>query len=111
MIAVAILGGVLLAAVMRAGGITARSLPVGLVASNMLTHNLALLARSYAFLGGGRLGALGPTLEGVLLFASAVMVLCALCSRWGRRAGCCMRRALRRGRCRPQRWHTSRSGR
>ena len=96
-IAVAILGGVLLAAVMRAGGITARSLPVGLVASNMLTHNLALLARSYAFLGGGRLSALGPTLEGVLLFASAVMVLCALLLALEQARRLLMRRALRRG--------------
>jgi len=96
-IAVAILGGVLLAAVMRAGGITARSLPVGLVASNMLTHNLALLARSDAFLGGGRLSALGPTLEGVLLFASAVMVLCALLLALEQARRLLMRRALRRG--------------
>ncbi len=77
-LAAAIGGAVVLAAVMRHNGITARALPVGPVAVSSLGHNIVLLARSLAFLGGGRLGALGSGAQGVLTFASGALVLLAL---------------------------------
>ncbi len=71
-------GALILAAVMRHSGITARALPVGLVAVGGLGHNVVLLTRSLAFLGGGRLRAPGSGAQGVLTFASGALVLLGL---------------------------------
>jgi hypothetical protein len=78
-LAVAVAGGLVLASVMRDSGITSRALPVGLVAPEMLADNLGLLARSYAFLGGGRLDGPGTSgFHGLLAALSAALVLIAL---------------------------------
>jgi hypothetical protein len=70
---VAVVGALALASVMRHAGITSRALPVALVASDMIGHNLKLLTEGFAFLAGGRLAD-----QSVLGFASAALALIAL---------------------------------
>jgi len=77
-VSVSVLGALLLASAMRHSGITARALPVGLVAPEMIGHNIALLARSYAFLAGGRLDSASLGAQSILILASGILVLIAL---------------------------------
>jgi hypothetical protein len=77
-LAVAVLGGLALASIMRHSGITARALPVGFVAPSNIGHNLALLAESYAYIGGGSVHAPRLDAQTVLMLSSAALVLAAL---------------------------------
>jgi len=77
-VCVAVLGALVVSSAMRHSGITSRALPVGFVALDMIGHNIALLAKSYAFLAGGRLDALSLGAQSVLVFASGALVLIAL---------------------------------
>jgi len=95
-IVLSVAGGIAIAAVMRSSGITARALPVS-PAPGAVVHNLALMARSYAFLAGGRLDALGSGGQGVLTFASAVLVLAGLLLVVGELIAICVRPARRSG--------------
>ncbi len=95
-LAVTIAGAIILAAVMRHDGITARALPVGPVAVGSIGHNIALLARSLAFLGGGRIDVLGAGAGGVLALLGGWMVLLALAVVLVALAATCLRRGLRR---------------
>jgi hypothetical protein len=70
---VAVIGALALARTMRSAGITSRALPVHLAGLSTIASNIPLMARSYAFLAGGRLDA-----DGGLALASAVLVLLAL---------------------------------
>lgn len=77
-VALAVAGGLVLASIMRHSGITARALPVGLIAPAKIGHNLTLLLESYAYLGGGTLGASRFDAGSVLALLSAILVLAAL---------------------------------
>ncbi|HXW59811.1 MAG TPA: hypothetical protein VEJ23_10085 [Solirubrobacteraceae bacterium] len=73
-----VVGAVAIAGAMRAGGVTARALPITLATPGRIGHNIELLAESYAYLAGGRLTAPRLDAQGILVPATALLVLLAL---------------------------------
>jgi hypothetical protein len=76
-LAVALVGALLLAGVMRHAGITARALPITTVGPAELPHNLEVLVESFTFIAGGKLSIAGG-FPGIGQLASAVLALAAL---------------------------------
>jgi hypothetical protein len=93
---VAATGGVIVASSMRASGVTARELPITLVAVGRIGHNIVLLGESYAYLGGGRLTAPRLNAQSVLAPASASLVLIALIAGLAQLVRVACRSSLRR---------------
>jgi hypothetical protein len=77
-VCLAAVGAWVLSSVMHHHGIASRSLPVALVAPNMIGHNLELLGESYAYLAGGRFVEPSLDAQNMLVLASAILVLVAI---------------------------------